>query len=226
MKLNTQESFMLMAQHPEKGRFVISDIQLQYGLIGAILLDLSINGSIRIENNVIIPVVKAEGTNKINDEVLQTIIDSPKHRKINAWISRLTRKSRSIKWETLGNLELRNFFRIEHHKFLGIIPYRKCYLINKYARQELLTQLRNIILFQKEASSENLVLLGLIEACQMHKQLAGDKQELKVIKEKMKQIIKESPIAAGVSETIKQVQVAVTTAVISSTIAASVSTSH
>jgi hypothetical protein len=54
MELNITEKFLLLGLHPEKGRFIISDVHLSYGLVGAILLEMSIDNRIAIENNRVI----------------------------------------------------------------------------------------------------------------------------------------------------------------------------
>ncbi len=41
MELSTVEKFILLAQHPEKGRFTIGVMQLNYGIIGALLPEMS-----------------------------------------------------------------------------------------------------------------------------------------------------------------------------------------
>lgn len=226
LNLNTQERFLVLAQHPEKGRFVISDIQLNFGIIGAILLDLTVNDEIKIENDILTTTGKSGSTNKNNHEVLSIISSSTKQRKVKTWLSKLARKSRYFKWEIIKNLETMNIIKVEQKRFLGLIPYRRCYLTDKQFRGELLNNLRNQVLFKTDFIPADLVLLGLVEACQMHKHLAKDRQELKTIKEKLKKIIKDNPIASGVSETIRQVQAAVITGVVAATTAATTSASH
>ncbi len=54
MNLNTAEKFLLIAQHPVKGRFTISDVQINYGIIGALLLEMSLENRIAIEENILI----------------------------------------------------------------------------------------------------------------------------------------------------------------------------
>jgi len=88
-------------------------------------------------------------------------------------------------------------------------------------RNRLIRQLRECILFHKELNNENTVLLGLVEACRMHKILSSDREELKTIRKELKAIIKESPIAETVGETIKQVQIAIISSVAAASVAAS-----
>lgn len=61
----------------------------------------------------------------------------------------------------------------------------------------------------RDLSNETILVLGLIEACKMHKILTSDKVELKRLKQELKEIINESPISNTVDKTIKQVQAAI-----------------
>jgi len=114
---------------------------------------------------------------------------------------------------------MKGFLRIEHHKFL-FIPYRKSYLTDNRSRDSLIKQIRECALFHKELNNENIVILGLIEACRMHNIISTNREELKTLRKELKMIIKESPIAEAVDKTIKQVQAAIMGAVAASSIAA------
>jgi len=221
MNLNTAEKFLLIAQHPVKGRFIVSDTEISYGIVGAFLLDMSLDNRIGIEEKRLILKNVKRDDNPIISEISTIIGKSEKHRKIKYWIDRLTRKSNIYKRSLQDGLERKGLVRIEHHKFLGLIPYRKCYIIDSKMRDSLIRLLRECILFHKELNNENTVLLGLIEACRMHKILSSDREELKTIRKELKAIIKESPIAETVGETIKQVQIAIISSVAAATIATS-----
>lgn len=231
MKLSIVELFLLLAQHPTKGRFVIGDMQINYCIIGAILLEMSLDGKIGLENEIL--VLKGSdgaesnidsGTgakNQIVSEISAIISGSKKPRKIRYWIGKLVQKSNKYKWAFMSELESRSFIRIEHKKFLGLIPYRKTYLIDTTTRDVIIEQLKNNMLHNQELSNESVVMLGLVEACKMYSIFTKDRGELKIIKAKLKQVIKESPIANSLDQTIKQVQAAILGAVIAGSVAAS-----
>jgi len=226
MRLSTVEKFLLIAQHPIKGKFIISDMYMNYGIIGAILLDMSLEDKVIVENDKLILKNRVNADNQINSEVSIMISNSEKPRKIKYWIAKLARKSRKYKWTILSELVSKNFIRIEDKTFLGIIPYKRSYLIDNSARDNLIQQIRRNILFRQELSNENVVILGLIEACKMHKIITSDRDELKTIMKELKQIMKESPIADTVDKTIKQVQAAIIGAIVASTVTTAAGNSH
>lgn len=226
MKLSTVEKFLLIAQHSNKGKFIISDMHINYGIIGAILLEMSLEHKIIIENDKLVLKNSGIDDNQIISEITIMISNSKKLRKIKYWITKLARKSRKYKWTILTELECKKIIRIENKKFLEFIPYKKSYLIDSKTRDNLIQKLKSNILFHQELSNENVVVLGLIEACKMHKIITSDKDELKTIRKVLKEIIKESPIADTVNKTIKQVQAAIIGAIIASTVASSAASSH
>jgi len=226
MKLNTLTKFLLIAHHPEKGRFIISEAHINYGIIGAALLEMSLDEQIRIEGQKLILIKDANSENFIISEISKEIKNAKKPRKIKYWVTKLARKSRRFKWEILANLEKHKLLKIEDRKFLGLIPYKKSYLIESSIRNGLINQLRKEALFGKNLNNDTILMLGLIEACKMHKIITSDKQELKKLKKALKEIIKESPIADTVDKTIKEVQAAIIGAIVASTVAASASGSN
>lgn len=226
MKLNTLSKFLLLAHHPEKGGFLISDAHINYGIIGAALLEMSLDGQINIEKNKLILLKEANSDNSIISEILKEIKSSKKTRKIKYWITKLARKSRKFKWAILSDLEKNKLLKIEDRKFIGLISYKKSYLVESNTRNDLIIQLKKDALSGGDLSNETILVLGLIEACKMHKIITSDKVELKKLKQELKEIIKESPIADTVDKTIKQVQAAIIGAIIASTVAASASASN
>jgi len=218
MKLSTVEKFLLIAQHPEKGRFIIPDMQINYGIIGALLLEMSFLEMINIENNKLILKSNKSNNDPIIKEISLIIRNSRKPRKLRFWINKLARKSRNYKWTILNELVHKRLIRIENKKFLGLIPYRKTYLVDTKTRNSLLQELKKSILSRRNISDENIVVLGLVEACKMHKAITTDKTELKKIKKELKEIIKESPIAGTLDKTIKEVQAAIMVTLMASTV--------
>lgn len=222
--LNIIEKFLLIAQHPDKGRFIIPQMQLHFGISGAILLVLSIEKRLKIENKRLIMLNDKMHVHPMLNMAIDTIKQSTKTRRIKYWVNKLNRKSSMYKWAFMKDLEDKRIVRIEQKKFLGLIPYKKSYLIDRRTRPLYLTKLRACVLHGKQIDESDSVVLALIQACKTQKVLAKDRSERKAIRIKLKQILKEIPIAGVVDQTIQEVQAAIMTAVIASTVAST--TSH
>lgn len=213
MTLNTAEKFLLLAQHPVKGRSVIANPEISYGIAGALLLELTLEERIAIEDKRLILKNDKKSDNPVLSEIITTISGSRKRHRIRYWLERIEGKAFSYKRVIMEGLERKNLIRTEYRKFLGLIPYRRYYLIDSMSRDNLIMQLRGCILYHKDLNNENRLLLGLIKACNMQNIIASDRSEQKSMKKELKEIIKEAPMNEAASQTLYQVQSAILDAI-------------
>lgn len=218
MSLKIVKNFLLLSQHPEKGRFIIDEIKLQYGIIGALFMQMSLDGMIDIVDDQLLLKAGKGSRNPIFSVMEEEIRKSKKTRKMNYWVSKLSKHSRRFKKIILNMLVEDRIIRIERRKFLGLIPWQQTFLVNQKARRDLIRQLKMDLLSANEISSDHLVLLALIETCKMQNIFTHDKEELKKIRKKLKEITVINPIARSVNRNIKQVQAAIFTTVIASSV--------
>ncbi len=219
MALTTAEKFLLLAQHPEKGRFLISGIHIKYSIPGALVLDMSLQKKVAIENDKLLVKSRKRTTDPIEAEVITTIQKFKKPRSVRRSISKLSGKSGTFKRILLAQMVRKRLIRREEKSFLGFIRYNRYYLVNRKLRNDIIKQLKENLLFQKELSNEDAVVLGLIEACKMHKVLSADKNELNNIKKQLKEKLKKNAVASSVDKIISQVQAAVMGAVVAAAVA-------
>ncbi len=224
---NTAEKFLLIAHHPEKGRFMVSQMYIQYGIAGAILLDMTLEERIDIADKKLILKAARDSTDPVINEVTILMSQSPKSRRADHWVRKLATRHNKFKWQILNGLADKRIVRIEEKKFLGLIPYRKSYLIESYTRSNIVRQLKSEILaYTREPSPSNMAIAGLIEACRMQRTLSDDREERKTIKTQLKKINKESPVSDVVSQTIRQVQGAIIASVTATIIASTAGGRH
>jgi hypothetical protein len=219
--LSTSEKFLLIAHHPDRGRFMIPKAYLQYGIAGAILLDLTIEDRIETDGTKLSLKRARASTDQVLNDVIALMSQSPKSRKAEYWIGKLGRRYNKYLLQILRGLAGKRIVHIEDKKFLGLIPYKKSFLLESYTRSNLVRQLKDEIMGYRGVPGDNMALAGMIEACRMHRILTTDRDELKHIKSQLKRMIKENPVADAVTQTVNQVQAAViasiTAAVVAST---------
>lgn len=223
--LNTSEKFLLIAHHPEKGRLVVSRQYFRYGLAGAILLDLCLDGRLGMENGRIIPRPGNTPADPVKSEVIQMITESTRPRRAGYWVRKLAFRYNGYLNQIRTVLAGKRLLRIEETRLLGIIPWRRSYLTESYTRSNLIRQLKNDILVYRGDAGESSALAGLVEACRMRRILSTDREELKMIRSQVKKILKDSPVSDAVAQTIRQVQ-AVIIASVTALVAASSGGSH
>jgi len=218
MNLSIVEKFLLLAHHPTKGGFIISEIHINFGIIGSILLEMSFENYFRIENDRLMIKNERTPSNPLYSEIFIRIRDSKKARKLKYWVTRLNSKSNKYKWMILKDLQKKGLIDIEDKKFLWLIPYKKSRLTDSLAHDRFIQELKNNISNRHDISNENTVVLALVDACKMHKVFAKSRAEVKVLKKDLKSVIEESAVGDTVDETIKEVQRAITNTIAASTV--------
>lgn len=220
--LNIPDQFLVLAHKQDKPGFTgsgISDQYLIFGLTGAILLDLSRLEAIRTEGGLIVPTGKEPDLCDAAKEALHTIRQSKKNRKVKYWVRKLDSLGHRYKKDALLNLHRQGMIRLEKKKFLGLIPYRKSYLLNWSYRKKRLEHLRKVMFSSKEASTEDAILLALISACGISSILASHKKERKKIRKTLKAFTRNNEIAGAVSKTLQEIQAAVAASVSAAAVA-------
>lgn len=207
--LSIPEKFLILAHHSDKARFRIPEIHLKYGLIGALLMELSVKESIVFKDNKLILKNMESPSDPVLSEFYERIASQRVPRNTRFWIRRMAPRSTHYKWQILYGLEKKRVARIERMKFLGVIPYRKSTLLNKKLQYDLIRETRNSVVQHGEIDTPQLAILGLVEACRMHKIISRERTERKMISQRLKAITKDSPIASAVELTIRQVHAAI-----------------
>lgn len=201
---------------------MIQSTYLQYGLAGAILLDLTISDRIETDGTKLSLKRSRPTTDPLLQEVTALMSQSPVPRKTGYWIRKLGARYNKYLMQLLKGLADKRLLRIEEKKFLGLIPYRKSYLLESYTRTNLVRQLKNEIMAYRGVPGENLPLALLVAACRMQRIVTYDRDELKQVKSQLKLMAREHPVSDAVAQTINQVQAAV---IASITVAVAASTS-
>ncbi len=201
---------------------MIQSTYLQYGLAGAILLDLTISDRIETDGTKLSLKRSRPTTDPLLQEVTAMLAQSPTTRKTGYWIRKLGARYNKYLMQLLKGLADKRLLRIEEKKFLGLIPYRKSYLLESYTRTNLVRQLKNEIMAYRGVPGENLPLALLVAACRMQRIVTYDRDELKQVKSQLKLMAREHPVSDAVAQTINQVQAAV---IASITVAVAASTS-
>jgi hypothetical protein len=220
--LSIAEKFLLIAHHPERGRYMIPSTYLQYGLAGAILLDLTLSDRIETDGTKLSLKRSRPSTDPLLQEVTALMSQSAVPRKAEYWIRKLGARYSKYHLQLLSGLAGKRLLRIEEKKFLGMIPYRKSYLLESYTRSNLVRQLRNEIMAYRGVPGENFPLAVMVAACRLQRVVTTDRDELKQIRSQLKRMAKENPVSDAVTQTVSQVQAAVI-ASITAAVAASTS---
>jgi hypothetical protein len=224
MKQTIAETFFILIQNPEKSRSLVTGEVKNIGLIGSILLDLSMEEKIELESDKLQVKSTRSSLSESHNQILEQIAKSPKARKTKTWISRLSRHIGKYKKNILIGLETKGIISIEQKRFL-FFTYYKTRLINKSLRSRLVDDLRDMVLFSKPVEKEDSAILGLIEACKMYKIICRNKDEIKLCRSKLKDMIRSDLVSQEVNQVIRDTQVAIHAAIVASNVATTAATS-
>ncbi len=139
MKLNTADKFMLLIMHPRKSRCLASRPMINAGLSGSILLDLSLENKIGVQNQHLMVKDPITGLSDTHGIILKKLSRHEKKRKIKSLIARLSRRNRKYRYGILHDLESKELVAIEDKKFL-IFTYKKAKLTGREERENLIRE--------------------------------------------------------------------------------------
>lgn len=183
------------------------------------LLDLVFARNLETDNNKLIVKRNKTELSDAHRAILQKIDESGKARKVRTWIDRMFRHSGRYQRMLLNDLEDKKIVEVVPVWFLFIRYYRPR-LVNTTMRDDLIEEIRGIVFRDKKADNENALILGLIDACNMHKIICNDRFEKKICKRKLNELRQTVLFPQDLDLIIKGVQTAITKAVMAQTAAA------
>ncbi|MEE4215176.1 MAG: GPP34 family phosphoprotein [Bacteroidales bacterium] len=224
MENKVTEQFISLSLNPESGRYLVLGNYLTYGIIGALLMDLSLAGKIIIEGNKVM-IARDNSMTGIPacDRMLKSISESGKERKIQVWVRRLGSRSAWYRKEMQKYFVKSGILKEEKKRFL-FIPYRLHYVATPGVRKNLILRYKDIILYKKQPEEHEIMLMGLMYACRMHRILTKGGPERRKIRKRLVEIVKDNEFASGINKAIIEMQAAIAGA-IAATAAMSAATS-
>ncbi len=228
MKLTLSEQLLLLALRDEKGTVVSNaGIALNFGLAGALLLELTVDEKIAIREGKLVVQNATPSGDPLHDEVLNILASKARRpRPMKYWVPRLASKMKRLRYKIADRLVLSGILHLEKKKILGIFPSVRYPTANPLPELEVRKQLKNTILEGNSPSKETRMILSLLKACDLSDEVFG-KEMRKQVKERFKELDKEpgdsKEVGKAISEAVQAVQAAViicvTTAVIASSAA-------
>jgi hypothetical protein len=207
MELNIAEKYLLIILHPEKSRYLISDQMINPGLFGAMLADLTMEGKIEIRDKRIIAKSDYSKISEAHNQILGKIFASKKSKRIKTWISNFVWNARKYRYMVLHELAMKSLIKLENKRFI-IFNYKNARVINQSARQSIIDDITDTVHKRKSLTDDLAALLGIIDACKIHKLIAKDKADQKSIKPVIKEMTQQDSISKEVQLVINEIQAA------------------
>ena len=220
MELTVTPQFIILALHPEKGRITVQDTYFRYSLIGAYFMDLLKSGEISMADKRLTSSFRRNGE-PFHDKIADIIEKSSKPRRFSYWIRKFSMKSRLIYKNTIASMIDSSIIRHEKRYFLNIIPYNRYFINDLRMRNEIVEGLRGVLLYGKQATGDQLMLIALLKASSSHSILAREKGERRILRRKCTELMERDELSSEMEKAIREVRAAIASAV-----AVSAATSH
>lgn len=225
MELRLAEELLLIALDDEKGTIISSaSIAIAYGLAGAILMEMVEIKKIEMDGKKLKLVNPGLTGDFVIDRVVEMIIKSKKTRTLQHWVSKIGYRIKDIKEKLLENLINKGILEKKEGKVLWIFTTKK--YPTRYEKPENLVRKRiiDIVMNHGEADSRSLLLISLIEACELTKEVFRNKEEYKIAKKRIKELAAGDMVNKAIHEAVQAIQAAIVVSIAASA-AASAATS-
>jgi Golgi phosphoprotein 3 len=219
--LTLAEELLLLAVDDEKGNVLsASSMGLDYGLSGAVLMELILRDKVRSEGKKLIVVDSGPTGDDILDEALTRIQQAKRPRNTESWVSKMTGVVKNLRGRLLDRLIENGILRKEEHRILWVIPSKRYPTDDASPENEIRLRIRSVVLGQEKSDARMTVLISLINACDLVSEVFT-KEERKSAKKRIKEISEGEHLGKAVSETVAGIQVALMASIIATTVVTS-----
>jgi hypothetical protein len=196
------EELLLLALDDEKGKIISSSsCALPYGLRGALLLELFLAEKIDVVDKNIVVIDKKNTGNEVLDNALNIINTYHKQKTVKFWITKLTSKMKELRKDLLNGLITKGILEQQDKKVLWVIPATRYPTKNPVIENRVRKRIIGIVLQDEELDERSSMLISLINACELIKEVFP-KDNLKDANKKIKNIIQDEKIGKAITSQI------------------------
>ena len=166
--LTLVEELALLALDDKTGRQLDLPLNaLGYGLAGAVILDLSLAGSIDTDLHQLTVVNPAPTGDSLLDFWLRRFQTEPQPRSVMFWLQELALDQEAIQQAAVERLVQRGILRREERRLLWVFHVRRYPTIDGKETTEVRTRLTQLILGNDLPTPRDAILLSLIHGCRL-----------------------------------------------------------
>lgn len=209
MNLHLHESVLLLSLDDEKGSFSMSSSYLHYGFAAGLLMGLILAKRIAIEDGRVIVKDNAITESRVLNDVLGRLRKFKKNRKVAYCIHYLVQRNSKLRPPVIEGLIRQGILERRKAKILWVFNVNRYPTVNGEPENELRRRLREVLFQDAEPTTKERMLLSIITACKLDRDLIPDKQERKVAREKIKNLTKDSEMRRLIGQAVLEMQAAV-----------------
>lgn len=220
------EDLLLLALDDQSGTVPLEQsMSLDYGLAGAVLLELLLAGKVSQQGGKLISAGAKPTGDEVLDTAMQKIGAAKRPRDLKHWVSTLS--GNHLRDHIVARLVAQGIVRREEHKILWVFPSQRYPTADPLPERALRDQLRAAVLDDDAPTPRLAALIALADACKLTDTLFS-KAERKTVAPRLKAIAQGQDMGKAVRGATEEMQAAViaaTMAAIAGSVAASTASS-
>ncbi|MCB0588867.1 MAG: GPP34 family phosphoprotein [Phaeodactylibacter sp.] len=209
MSLHLHESILLLSLDDEKGSFSMSGTYLYYGFAAALLLDLILGERIVVEEGRVSVIDKAITENRLLNDVLGRLKRFKKDRKVAYCIHYLVQRINKLRPQAIEHLIRQGILERREEKILWVFTVSRYPSANAEPEHTLRERLHSVAFHNAEPTPKERMLLSIILACKLERDLFPDKEERKAARERLKALTEDSELRRLIGQAVLEMQAAV-----------------
>ena len=211
--LTFAEELLLLALDDEKGVLVQMPIMsFEYGLVGAILMELALMNKIDTYLKNLILIEESETGDEIFDRVINFIKEYPDSKDAKYWVNEICSRIDNLKDLLLDRLIEKGILKMVEKKILWVFSKRRYPVVDNKEEKEVKTRIRDTILSDQIPDPRDIVLISLVKTCGLTDEIFSS-EEIEKANSRIAQIAKMDLIGQAVSKVVNEIQKMVTSAV-------------
>jgi len=202
------QDLMLLALNSETGsvRSAASEA-LPYGLIGAMVLDLVLQGKVAIDNKRLVVIDSQLTGDEFLDRFLHEVVLEPRAKKVQRWVEHWHSKNSDFRKTVLQSLVNLGILAQQEVRELWVFRSQRHFFVDPSVQYRLIDQVRAAVFSDVNLDSRMAALISLVQACELTNTLF-DAQERREAHQRMKAISRGELVGKAVSDAVSEIQAA------------------
>ncbi len=193
--LTLSEKLLLLAIRPGKGGIMAaSSLSVDFVVLGAQLLELSLEGKVEIRDKRI-ELKSGVASSDLHGYLLERLSRCPRPRKVDYWLNAFSISRKKVKTGVYASLEAKREIRMESRKFL-FFKWKIPVLLSGNHASGVVSEIKNL-LAGRIVHAGDIYLLALADAGDFMRRVYPERDKRRAARVKIRSFLKEDRITEG-----------------------------
>ena len=208
MNITIVEKILLLLLDDEKGTLPpVPQLTLHFVLAGAVLMELAMRGKIDTDDENILVVDKSAAGEEILDSTLALIASEPENREINFWINKIADDGAELTELGFKRLVEREVLEVNEKHYFWIVKTQTYPIVDDSPERRVKLRIMNILYGDEEPEQKDIVIICLMDACDMFRTILGP-TELSKVRARIDEVAQLDEIGQITTKLVRDIQVA------------------